>query len=130
MEKAEAFKGSVAPLLQSVWQALSDGRNQADTAARQLAGEAGEDMSMGGLGGDEMAGMAAGEVPGGMPPGDAGMGDDFGATDAAAGGEAELGRERRGVEEAKKAKPDFLDVDGDGNKKETFKKAVKDKAKK
>ena len=29
--------------------------------------------------------------------------------------------------EAKKSKPDFLDVDGDGNKKEPFKKAVKDK---
>lgn len=34
------------------------------------------------------------------------------------------------VDEAKKAKPDFLDVDGDGNKKESFKKALKDKAKK
>jgi len=29
--------------------------------------------------------------------------------------------------EAKKSKPDFLDMDGDGNKKEPFKKAVKDK---
>jgi hypothetical protein len=37
-------------------------------------------------------------------------------------------RAKEGVEEAK-AKPDFLDVDGDGNKKETFKKAVKDKKK-
>lgn len=33
-----------------------------------------------------------------------------------------------GLEE-KKAKPDFLDIDGDGNKKETFKKAVSDKKK-
>ena len=31
------------------------------------------------------------------------------------------------VKEAKKAKPDFLDVDKDGDKKEPFKKAVKDK---
>ena len=31
------------------------------------------------------------------------------------------------INEAKKAKPDFLDVDKDGNKKEPFKKAVKDK---
>jgi len=31
------------------------------------------------------------------------------------------------IDEAKKAKPDFLDVDKDGNKKEPFKKAVKDK---
>ena len=38
--------------------------------------------------------------------------------------------ERRDMAEDKKAKPDFLDVDKDGNKKETFKKAVKDKAKK
>jgi hypothetical protein len=34
------------------------------------------------------------------------------------------------VEEAKKAKPDFLDVDKDGDKKEPMKKAVKDKEKK
>ena len=34
------------------------------------------------------------------------------------------------VKEAKKAKPDFLDVDKDGNKKEPMKKALKDKAKK
>lgn len=31
------------------------------------------------------------------------------------------------MEEAKKAKPDFLDVDGDGDKKEPMKKALKDK---
>lgn len=34
------------------------------------------------------------------------------------------------VNEAKKAKPDFLDVDGDGNKKESMKKAIKDKEEK
>jgi len=34
------------------------------------------------------------------------------------------------VEEAKKAKPDFLDMDKDGNKKEPMKKAIKDKEKK
>jgi len=34
------------------------------------------------------------------------------------------------VDEAKKAKPDFLDVDKDGDKKEPMKKALKDKAKK
>jgi len=33
------------------------------------------------------------------------------------------------IEEAKKAKPDFLDVDKDGNKKEPMKKALKDKEK-
>jgi len=38
--------------------------------------------------------------------------------------------ENKGVMEAKKAKPDFLDVDKDGDKKEPMKKAIKDKAKK
>tara|TARA_A100001388_G_C28719505_1_gene475628 strand:+ start:190 stop:1035 length:846 start_codon:yes stop_codon:yes gene_type:complete len=34
------------------------------------------------------------------------------------------------MKESKKAKPDFLDIDGDGNKKEPMKKAIKDKEKK
>ena len=34
------------------------------------------------------------------------------------------------MKESKKAKPDFLDIDGDDNKKEPMKKAVKDKEKK
>jgi hypothetical protein len=38
--------------------------------------------------------------------------------------------ENKGVMEAKKAKPDFLDMDKDGDKKEPMKKAIKDKAKK
>ena len=37
-------------------------------------------------------------------------------------------REMAGIKEAKK--PDFLDVDKDGDKKEAFKKAVKDKEEK
>jgi hypothetical protein len=47
------------------------------------------------------------------------------------GNSVSLGRERRGVAEAKKkgSKPDFLDVDKDGDKKEPFKKAVDDKKK-
>jgi hypothetical protein len=39
-------------------------------------------------------------------------------------------REMAGVAEAKKSKPDFLDVDKDGDKAEPFKKAVKDKEEK
>ena len=98
-EKADGFKNAVSPILQDLSQTLQQGRESADSAARVLAGEqeAGMDMGMcgmpgaGGLGNDELAGMAAGEVPGGSAP----EGDAFGATDAAAGGEAELGRERR-----------------------------------
>ena len=37
---------------------------------------------------------------------------------------------KQAMAEAKKAKPDFLDVDGDGDKSEPMKKAVKDKKKK
>jgi hypothetical protein len=40
-----------------------------------------------------------------------------------------LGRERRVAEAAKKGKPDFLDLDKDGNKKEPMKKAAVDKKK-
>ncbi len=96
IEQADGFKGAVSPLLQQLAQTLQQGRETADTAARQLAGEqtGGGDMGMG-----APAGGAAGpdlgpdlEAPGAEP----GMG----AVDAAAGGTEELGRERRGVEES------------------------------
>jgi len=90
-QQAEAFKGTVTPLLQQLWQTLSDGRGQADNAARALTGEAAPDMAMGMAG--DMGGAPA-PAPGAEmtpPPG----GDAFGAVDAAAGGEEELGRERR-----------------------------------
>ena len=38
-------------------------------------------------------------------------------------------RAKKGIKEATKAKPDYLDFDGDGNTKESMKKALKDKAK-
>jgi len=128
-QQAEQFKSTVTPLLQQLWQSLSDGRGQADTAARQLTGEGGSDM---GLGGGEMGGMGGAPAPApGMGGDELGGGDEFGATAAAAGGTDELGRERREMAEAKKAKPDYIDLDKDGNKKETMKKAAKDaKAKK
>ena len=88
MEKAEAFKSAVSPLLQQLAQTLQTGREQADTAARQLAGEGGEDMALGGA----PAGMPGADL-GGMPAEPAV--DEFAATDAAAGGEEELGREKR-----------------------------------
>ena len=96
--QADSFKGTLTPLLQELVGSLQQARETADAAARTLAGEQvanpmgmpGGDM--GAMGGDEMAGMAAGEVPGGeMPP----AGDEFAATDAAAGGAEALGREKR-----------------------------------
>ena len=97
-QQAETFKGTVTPLLQQLWQTLSDGRGQADSAARALTGEATPDMGMGG----DMGGMGGAPAP--VPGGDELGSDAFGAVDAAAGGEAELGRERREMAEAKKAK--------------------------
>ena len=131
-QQAEAFKGTVTPLLQQLWQQLSDGRTQADSAARQLTGEGGADMGLGGdMGGAGMGGMGGAPAPEAGLGSDAMGGDEFGATAAAAGGTDELGRERRGgLGEAKKAKPDYIDLDKDGNKKETMKQAAKDKARK
>jgi hypothetical protein len=98
-EQADAFKNSVGQLLAGMLDSMTQAREQADGAARQLAGEqmAPTGMSMGGaapaMGGDEMAGMAAGEVPGGeVPTSDM---DSFGASDAAAGGPEAMGREKR-----------------------------------
>lgn len=103
-EQAESFKGTVSPLLQNLAQTLQQGRESADGAARGLAGEQQDQpMDMGGTGAD--AGMG-----GGMPPatddlGNGGGGDAFGAVDAAAGGDDELGRERREMSET--AEDDF-----------------------
>ena len=102
-EQADQFKGAVGQVLGSILQQLTDAREQTDNAARNLAGEGSPDM---GMGGDMAAGGDMGAEMGGMPgaaPGmgpesdmDAGIGgDEFAATDAAAGGEADLGRAKR-----------------------------------
>jgi hypothetical protein len=97
-EQAETFKTAISPTLVELYTALSTARESTDTSVRVLSGEqiADTDMSMGadqGLGGE-------------MPPmdgdsdldselGAAPEADGFDATDAAVGGEEELGRERR-----------------------------------
>lgn len=90
MEQADAFKASVAPMLDTLAQSLQQSREGADQAARALAGEqvAPTDMAM-------PADDIAGELP---PESDLDVGepaDEFAATDAAAGGDEEIGRERR-----------------------------------
>jgi hypothetical protein len=98
-EQAEQFKGAMAPLLTSLYQAVSTGRDQADTAVRGLAGEETEqpmDMGMGAdTGLDAAAPADAGAELGPEPESDLDAADGFDATDAAVGGEQELGRERR-----------------------------------
>jgi hypothetical protein len=94
-EQAEAFKTGISPMLADLYQALSTARESSDTAVRTLSGEqvaAPRDM-----GRDQ--GLAGGMPPeGGMDSdldADLGATDGFDATDAAVGGEEELGRERR-----------------------------------
>jgi hypothetical protein len=103
-EQADSFKGAVGSVLSNILQQLTGAREQTDNAARNLAGEGSPDMGMGGGMGGGMGDGMGDEMPGAAP----GMGpesdmdsegipgsDEFGATDAAAGGEADLGREKR-----------------------------------
>jgi len=93
-EQADAFKTATTPVLAELWQALSTARENTDSAVRQLSGEqvaAPMDMGMG----------ADTGMSGAVPP-EGGMDSDldtdtdgFDATDAAVGGDTELGRERR-----------------------------------
>ena len=99
--QADAFIGTVVPLLTELVGQLQTARETADAAARTLAGEQvaapmgmpGTDpMAAGGMPpapGDDMGGapdMAAEPAPGG---------DEFAATDAATGGDEALGRAKR-----------------------------------
>ena len=101
-EQAEAFKGAISPTLTELYTALSQARETSDTSVRVLSGEQppATDMNLGGAP-DDMGGMDAGADLGGAPESDmdsdlgAPPEDGFDATDAAVGGEEELGRERR-----------------------------------
>jgi trans-2-enoyl-CoA reductase len=97
-EQAEAFKSSISPTLTDLYTALSTARETSDTAVRVLSGEQIADTGMD-MGGDDFGAPAPdlGDAPEsdldsdlGAPPEDG-----FDATDAAVGGEEELGRERR-----------------------------------
>lgn len=98
-EQAEAFKTSMSPTLTDLYTALSTARETADTSVRVLSGEQppATDMGLGGMDGGMSPApvdpMAAAAPPEGI---DSDMDTDgFDATDAAAGGAEELGRERR-----------------------------------
>lgn len=98
-EQADQFKNSVGQLLVGMIDQLTQAREQADGAARGLAGEGPAGMSMPAAGGSLGTLGAGGELPGapaGGPESDMDMGaDEFGAADAAAGGAEALGREKR-----------------------------------
>jgi len=95
-EQADQFKGAVGQVLSSILQQLTDAREQTDNAARNLAGEGSPDMGMGGgMPGGDMGAPMPGAAPGMGPESEMDMGDEFAATDAAAGGDVDLGREKR-----------------------------------
>ena len=82
-------------MLAELYQGLSTARESSDSAVRVLSGEqvAPTDMSMGG---DGLDAAPMGDELGAAPDSDLDADTDgFDATDAAAGGEEELGRERR-----------------------------------
>lgn len=93
--QADQFKGTVTSALQGLMDSLNGARDALDQGSRALAGEPVEPMGMG-------AGAAPAPTPelGAEPAPELGSDfdseeDGFAAADAAAGGEEELGRERR-----------------------------------
>ena len=90
VEQGDQFKNTVAPALQTLLDQLNTARDTLDQASRALAGEqVSEPMALGG------------EEPAELPAGDEDLSDldseddGFATADAAAGGEEEMGRERR-----------------------------------
>ena len=111
-QQAEQFKSSISPMLTDLYSALSTAREASDTSVRALAGEdvgMSTDMAMPGMGAGVDTGFDAGasdfdtDLGGEMSDADA-----FGATDAAVGGDEDLGRERRGVAENRRRKMDEM----------------------
>jgi hypothetical protein len=85
--EAEQFKSSVAPALETAINALTQCREEISNAVAVLAGEAPAAEPMGDM---DMGNPAATDVE--LEPG---MGDEFGASDAASGGMETSGREMR-----------------------------------
>jgi len=94
-EQADAFKNTVGQVLTTLAQQASQAREQLDTSARALTGEAptavAQDPNAMGMDPNAMAMDPNAMDPNAQPP----MDQDISGTDADAGGEAPLGRDRR-----------------------------------
>jgi len=86
--EADTFESTVTSALQGLMEALKAARDALDSGARVLAGEQ-QPMAQQGMGGAGAGGGA------GMPPEMPEEPTGFDGADVAAGGEAEMGRERR-----------------------------------
>jgi hypothetical protein len=93
-EESDAFKAAVGPALAATLEVMTQQREAISHAVAVLAGEA---SGMDQMGGDDLSGMEPGadEFDGEMPAGDEMNTDEFGASDAAAGGAETSGRELR-----------------------------------
>lgn len=105
-QEAEQFKQAVAPALSQTLEVLTQQREAISAAVAVLAGEATPEMPMGAEPGMD-AGMAP--EPGMAPAGPDAMnpepaGDEFGASDAAAGGPETSGRAMRESKEQRRAR--------------------------
>lgn len=84
--QADSFKNTAQASLQGLMDALNSARDSLDQGSRALAGEqVAQPMDMG----------AGADLETGLPADDLEATDEFTSVDAAAGGEEELGRERR-----------------------------------
>jgi len=99
--ESDAFKNAVAPALSQTLDVLTQQREAISHAVAVLAGEATDVAPMGTEPGAEMPGAA--DVDSMNPPPEMG-GDEFGASDAAAGGAETAGRGMRDVPESRQEK--------------------------
>lgn len=87
--EADTFKGAATSTLQTLLSTVQTSRESMDQAVRALTGEAADIAMPGDMGSDMNAVGDMGDMS--VPP----EGDEFGASDAAAGGELPMGREKR-----------------------------------
>lgn len=105
-EQAESFTNTIKPALEQMYEVMETTRSALTNGVGMLTGEGGAEEPMGDELGDmgDMGDMEpTDDLDPEAPVDDLDMGDDFGADDAAAGGEDEAGREKReSVERSKK----------------------------
>jgi hypothetical protein len=128
VDQATAYQSATAAALTQLLQSVQQGKTALEGAQGTLTGQApvvpgeepGADMGADLNADPDMDAELDVDVDAEIDPADDEEPTPLGAPES-------LGRERRVAEAAKKGKPDFLDLDKDGNKKETMKSAAADK---
>lgn len=125
VDQATAYQSATAAALTQLLQSVQQGKTALEGAQATLTGQA--PVVPGAEPAADLNAEPAAEVDVDVDAEIEPAGDEEEPTPL--GAPAALGRERRVSEAAKKGKPDFLDLDRDGNKKESMKKAAADKKK-